>query len=67
MPRGIRLCGGVDKAEDVVEDIVALARALQVEALDEGHGAVLALGLCGVSWWILGRGVFSGRIRGVHQ
>lgn len=44
-PLGMCLCGRVHEAEDVVENVVALARALEVESLDKAHRAVLALGL----------------------
>jgi hypothetical protein len=39
------LCGGVDEAEDVVEDVPALALLPELEGLSERHGLVRALDL----------------------
>jgi hypothetical protein len=39
--RGVKargLCGGVDEAEDVVEDVPVLTLLLELERLGEGHG-----------------------------
>ena len=41
------LCGGVYKAEDVIEDVPATVSALELETLCKAHGFVLASELYG--------------------